>query len=336
MGTTTTTFALNKPTVGGDDNAWGTDWNTNADKLDDLLDGTTAIKPNLTEGQWKVGGVAVTSSAAELNVLDGIPGTLTATELGYVDGVTSAIQTQLDGKQALDADLTAIAGISSNGLVARTGAGTAAARTVTAGTGITVTNGDGVSGNPTVAATLASQAEAEAGTDNTKLMTPLRSAQQLQATNINRGTATSTTSGTAVDFTGIPSWAKRIMITFNSVSLSGTDSILVQLGSTTFTTSGYSSTGSFIASGTASVATSNSTQGFLIALSLSSRDFSGIMNIMNWAVNTWVQQNGGSVAGSGGHVGGGIVTLGGVLDRVRITVTGSNTFDAGSVNIFWE
>ena len=85
MGTTTTTFALNKPTVGGDDNAWGTDWNTNADKLDDLLDGTTAIKPNLSEGLWKVGGVAVTATAAELN---------------YVDGVTSAIQTQLDGKQA--------------------------------------------------------------------------------------------------------------------------------------------------------------------------------------------------------------------------------------------
>ena len=38
----------------------------------------------------------VTASAAEINVLDGIPGTLTATELGYVDGVTSAIQTQLD------------------------------------------------------------------------------------------------------------------------------------------------------------------------------------------------------------------------------------------------
>lgn len=182
MGTTTTTFALNKPTVGGDDNAWGTDLNANADKIDDLLDGTTAIKPNLDVGLWKVGGVAVTSTAAELNVLDGIPGTLTATELGYVDGVTSAIQTQLDNKQALDADLTAIAGLSSNGLVARTGAGTAAARTVTAGTGITVTNGDGASGNPTVAATLASQAEAEAGTDNTKLMTPLRLRNALNAT----------------------------------------------------------------------------------------------------------------------------------------------------------
>ena len=124
MGTTTTTFALNKPTVGGDDNAWGADWNTNADKLDDLLDGTTAIKPNLSEGLWKVGGVAVTASAAELNILDGVTASTTeinildgvtastaelnildgvtasTAELNFVDGVTSAIQTQLDGKQA--------------------------------------------------------------------------------------------------------------------------------------------------------------------------------------------------------------------------------------------
>lgn len=111
MGTTTTTFALNKPTVGGDDNAWGTDWNTNADKLDDLLDGTTAIKPNLDAGLWKVGGVAVTSTAAELNILDGVTAstaeinilngvTASTSELNFVDGVTSAIQTQLDGKQA--------------------------------------------------------------------------------------------------------------------------------------------------------------------------------------------------------------------------------------------
>ena len=169
MGTTTTTFALNKPTVGGDDNAWGGDLNQNADKIDDLLDGTTAIKPNLDLGLWKVGGTAVTSTAAELNILDGVTAstaeinildgvtastaelnildgvtasaaelnildgaTLTVTELNYVDGVTSAIQTQLDAKYD---------------------------------------SGD-----------IASQAEAEAGTDNTKVMTPLRLRNALNAT----------------------------------------------------------------------------------------------------------------------------------------------------------
>jgi hypothetical protein len=57
--------------------------------------------------------LGVTSTAAEINALDGIPATLTATELGYVDGVTSAIQTQLDAKQALDAELTELATMAS-------------------------------------------------------------------------------------------------------------------------------------------------------------------------------------------------------------------------------
>lgn len=53
--------------------------------------------------------------------------------------------------QPLDAELTAIAAISTNGLFARTGAGTAAARTLTGTSGrISVSNGDGVSGNPTI------------------------------------------------------------------------------------------------------------------------------------------------------------------------------------------
>lgn len=50
----------------------------------------------------------------------------------------------------LDSDLTAIAGLASAGIVARTGSGTAAARTLT-GTAneVAIANGDGVSGNPT-------------------------------------------------------------------------------------------------------------------------------------------------------------------------------------------
>ena len=43
----------------------------------------------------------LTASTAELNLLDGVPGTLTTTEIGYLDGVSSAIQTQLDGKLSL-------------------------------------------------------------------------------------------------------------------------------------------------------------------------------------------------------------------------------------------
>ena len=94
--TTTTTYSLTKPEVGASEDTWGTKLNTNFDTIDDLLDGTTAIAPNLST--LKIGGTAVTSTAAELNILDGV--TATTAELNYVDGVTSAIQTQIDGKLA--------------------------------------------------------------------------------------------------------------------------------------------------------------------------------------------------------------------------------------------
>lgn len=75
---------------------------------------------------------------------------VTSTELGYVSGVTSSIQTQFSNKQPLDATLTSLAAYNTNGLLTQTAADTFTGRTITAGTGISVGNGDGVAGNPTI------------------------------------------------------------------------------------------------------------------------------------------------------------------------------------------
>jgi hypothetical protein len=107
--TTTTTYGLTKPEVGASDDTWGTKLNTDLDLLDDLLDGTTAIAPNLST--LTIAGTAVTSTAAELNILDGA--TVTTAELNILDGatVTTAELNILDGVTSTATELNLLDGV---------------------------------------------------------------------------------------------------------------------------------------------------------------------------------------------------------------------------------
>ena len=105
------TVTITKPVVGGSESTWGTTLNTALDDVVDVLNGVTAMTPDLTS--FDIGSVPVTATAAELNLLDGVTWTLTnlngltatGAEINYTDGVTGNIQTQLDGKEAADAEI---------------------------------------------------------------------------------------------------------------------------------------------------------------------------------------------------------------------------------------
>ena len=105
MPASTTNYSWNLPTVGGDEDAWGGYLNSNWSALDTLLGGTNATEFAILDG--------ATLSTTELNLLTGVTWSLanynaltaSVTELNYTDGVTSAIQTQLDAKEAADAEI---------------------------------------------------------------------------------------------------------------------------------------------------------------------------------------------------------------------------------------
>lgn len=147
--------------------------------------------------------------------------------------------------------------------------------------------------------------------------------------------AVNSTSGTAIDFTNIPAWAKRITLNFMGVSLSGTDYITARLGSGSVVTTGYSCGVSY--NGPSNGGTTR-TDGFGIENAGATVANHGSMTFVlaDPATNTWICT--GITHGANNYTAlvSGSIALSGVLDRLRLAASGSNTFDAGKVSLMVE
>ena len=150
-------------------------------------------------------------------------------------------------------------------------------------------------------------------------------------------TAVATTSGTSIDFTGIPSWVKKITVMLNGVSTTpaGTN-LLIQIGAGSVTTTGYVATAGTFAAGP-STGITPTTIGFNMNVTTPGEVASGTMTLCLSNSNLWISSHSVKTGTNAVGIGGGNITLGGALDRVRLTtLNGTDTFDAGSVNILYE
>lgn len=153
--------------------------------------------------------------------------------------------------------------------------------------------------------------------------------------------AQASTSGTSIEFLSIPLWAKRITVLFQGVSTSGTSPIQMQIGSGSYTTSGYLGGAFGINAGGSSVFGSNYTSG-LVAYVGSAETAAAVRHgtfvFYNATGNSWVGSGTCSLSNTAfGGFTNTSVSLSGSLDRIRVTtINGTDTFDAGTINIMYE
>lgn len=153
---------------------------------------------------------------------------------------------------------------------------------------------------------------------------------------ITSGTAVASTSGTSIDFTGIPNWVKRVTVMFNGVSTNGSSQVIIQLGD-----SGGVETSGYVGAASYSVAAATSWSSGIMWADTSSALAAyvrhGTIVISNINSNVWA-----SFGVTANTIGNNFITSGtkelsATLDRIRITtVNGTDTFDAGSINILYE
>jgi hypothetical protein len=156
----------------------------------------------------------------------------------------------------------------------------------------------------------------------------------MNASTITRGTA-QTATGTVIAFTGIPSWVRQVTVMFDGVSFGGANDILVQLGDA----GGIEATGyiSYCAGfdSTGVLAVTTATNGIVVAVQTNDLT-SGTLTFVNQSGNLWLVSGNLVNQFPELRIVSGTKTLSDVLTQIRVTRTGGDVFDAGTINIMYE
>lgn len=158
-----------------------------------------------------------------------------------------------------------------------------------------------------------------------------------KAQQIFTGATVATTSGTAIDVTGIPAFAKRITLLFVGLSANAGATVRVRLGTaSSVETTSYSASYAILPNA-APTTSATLTDGFAIPLVDNSSVVHGSIVFTHMGGNTWVGQGGGAFTNGGAvFVTFGSKSLAGILDRVRLDTVAATAFDSGFMTIAWE
>jgi len=269
-------------------------------------DGQTPITGNLQMSSNKITSLGTPTSAYD------------ATTKTYVDTAITTATGSLGTMSTQNANNVAITGGTITGL-------SSALPVASGGTGVTTSTGSGANvlgTSPSISGAILSS---------------------MASSVITSGTAVASTSGTSIDFTSLPSWVKRITVMLNAVSTNGSSNLRFQVGSGSMSTSSYSGASVGVTAGQTSSGTNgqNNLNGLDVYVYNQSASYAFYGNVV-WTLvgsNIWncVGNIATSQSGSIGLIGGSSPTLAGALDRIRLTTAnGTDTFDAGTINILYE